>query len=292
MGQPLVSPRNWMKPAYHRFQQGQCAPEWRWFWQLAVLADPLWGVVRDPCGFDYAAWCKPSVIEPGGGAAIGPRGMRWHWNTGDGIGDDYAYNSSGTGAISPSLRPQWSQNGDISMFAMLQPTTLTNDDLLLGWEGGDGETAAENSTMFIDYQANGSARYIHESGSGTNTVDDLPNGNITTTRFSLAVTRDIVAKEIKWYKAGTLIRTGTYATNPSTSTLQVSLGDRIGSDTGFPSDQYIEAMYLFKATLSPAMVVQLDRDPWGPFRPPHRSSAGGGGGAGTGVRSFVAGVIG
>jgi hypothetical protein len=289
MAEPLMRSGQWMKPAPYAFRQWQAAPAWRWFWQLCVFADPLWGLSRTGSAnggaWDHASWLGPQLLGTFT-FGIGPRGRRQLWGA-----TTYGYGT--TGGAANGIRAAYNQNADVSMFCVHQTTVPTTSDNILSWEGGVGETLAENSTMSVNI--NGidpyEYQYIHESGAGTNTAIQ-PTGSVDSTRNSFAITRDSVNKVVKHYKNGSPdYASNGYATNPATSTLYVTLGSR--ADGTNPSDQYIECMYLFKSLLTESMIAALHQDPRGPFRTVRAASAGGGpGGGGTGVRSFVAGMVG
>lgn len=270
MPNPLLRPTNMLHPTYQKFHQGMCAPEWRWFWQLAIFAEPIWSVGLAGA-WDYSAFNPPNSMPDAHTYDIGPRGWRRNWSP---TNDRYVF-WFGSGSDGSTNAPsQYYQPNDCTMFSVFQLKSFTSGKHLLAWEGstGDDGTANANTCMNISLITTLRLDHFHESGTGTNNnVDATANMMTSTERLSVAVTRTKSSKTINFWKNGLSYSSATYSTDCALGNrLFVSIGDRAGA--GVAIDAAIECMYLFKTVLSPSMIVQLHRDPWGPFRSPYKSS--------------------
>jgi hypothetical protein len=293
MARPLIRARNILHPSFGFFNPGACMPEWRWFWHLCIFAEPLWGA-KDAGPWDYAQWIPPTSFGGGNTYDIGPRGWRRKWSTAGGNGDYLYANNGSTG--STTAPPGYFQPNDASVFWVMEIGAASTGDHILAWEGdsGDDGTVNANSNMSLSFQTTRAVNAFHESGTGTNNSGQSSNNYYAlNTRASFAVVRTKATKTYEWFKNGVTFSSGNYTNDPALGNkMYLDIGDRNNVDALIDSG-FIECVYAFKCAISPAMIAQLDRDPWGPFRATYGTSpAAGGGGAGTIKRSFCAGMIG
>lgn len=290
MANPLLGARTYLKPGFQWFQPGACAPQWRWFWQLAVFAEPIWGSLSAGA-FDYTLGVKANSMDSANVSwTIGQRGRRRRW----GGANDYLYWNNGASG-STSAPTQYYQPGDCSIFCVVEPSTPTNGTHILAWEGdsADDGTANSNTCFNLSWSATSSVTHFHESGTGTNhnvvSSNNIYSGN---ERFALCATRTTATKTVEFWKNGTTFSSNTYTTDCALGNkLYIDIGDRNNVLAG--DNVAIECMYIFKSVLSASMIQALTVDPWGAFRTPAgHSPAATGGTGGTGLRSFCAGMIG
>lgn len=293
-GTPTVRWDNWLKPDLQYFNPACCAPKWKWFWQLAVLADPIWGTgaVSNAGNWDYAGCVGPNTVDTTHTYTIGPRGRRRKWSGPSGNSDYCYFDNGGTG--STTARPAYFQPDDASVFAVLELVSANTGDHILAWEGDDADdgTANANTCLNLSMSASNGITEFHESGTGTNNSVVSSNSIWTAnTRLSLAVVRTKATKTVEYWKDGLSFSSNTYVADCVLGNkLSIDIGDRNSVNGGM--NAAIECMYLFKAALSPAMIQELHRDPWGPFRVARGTSSSGAGANGVAVRSVVAGMVG
>ena len=141
-------------------------------------------------------------------------------------------------------------------------------------EAGAGETAAENSLLYLYLATQNSSItdivYVHEYSTGLNITETWGAANLSYTSpiwTHITVARDVSANTIYWYKNGVISETDPYATNDPTTTattLLYTIGGR-SDHVNLINDMTIAEVGLWNRRLSADEIASLGNG----FSPDH-----------------------